>query len=150
MDGNSQAQASLDSVAAEIATAPTQLTTVRGWLLSFTLHVLTGFLAVAGHYGVMWVLLSFGTPAVPASAGGFMVGAAIRFFLSHFHIFSPEDGMPATLPRFIVSLGIQLAANMFILDVLLGFWSSVWLAQATTTVVMTFANYLMYRLWVFR
>lgn len=120
------------------------------WVRSFFLHVVTGFVAVAGHYGVMWVLLSFGTHALVASTGGFVVGAAIRYVLSYFHVFSPSDGIPATFARFLVSLAIQLIGNLVILDTLLQIWPHVWLAQATTTVLMTIVNYLMYRLWVFR
>ena len=39
------------------------------WLHSFSLHVATGFLAVAAHYSVMFVFVRAGVAGVPASNG---------------------------------------------------------------------------------
>jgi len=120
------------------------------WLREFTLHVLTGFLTVAAHYSVMWLLVRSGMAAVPASGIGFLAGAATRFVLSYTKVFSPADGVPVTLARFIVALGLQWIANIALLDGLLLTGLQLWLAQIGTTVVLTFINYLAYRLWVFR
>jgi hypothetical protein len=51
--------------------------------------------------------------------------------------------------RFLVALAAQMAANTFMLAFFLHNGLSVWGAQITTTVILTFANYLAYRLWVF-
>lgn len=124
--------------------------TLRDWVRRFILHVLTGFLAVAAHYSLMWLLLHGGMAAVPASTLGFVAGAATRFLLSYLHVFSPSDAMPATLFRFLLALGFQMLANMALLDGLLRLGLGLWAAQVATTIILTFANYVIYRLWVFR
>jgi putative flippase GtrA len=119
-------------------------------LFGFVLHVLTGVAAVVAHYALMWLLLHYGVSALPASAIGFLAGAATRFTFSYVKIFSPSKGMPVTLVRFVAALGAQFVANMALFDAFLGLGFSVWVAQATTTVLLTAANYLVYRLWVFK
>lgn len=121
-----------------------------GWLLGFVLHVLTGVLAVAAHYSLMWALLGVGLAAVEASAIGFLAGAATRFTLSYVKIFAPSNGVHVTLFRFAAALGLQLIGNMVLLAGLLRLGLSVWGSQVTVTVLLTFINYLVYRLWVFR
>jgi putative flippase GtrA len=120
------------------------------WLHTFALHVATGFLAVAAHYAVMWALVRSGTAGVPASAVGFLAGALTRFSLSYWHVFAPTRGVRVASLRFVVVIAVQLAANSALLAGLLQAGMSLWPAQVTTTVALTFANYLAYRLWVFR
>ncbi len=120
------------------------------WLHTFVLHVATGFLAVAAHYSTMYVLVRAGFAGVPASALGFVAGALTRFVLSYWHVFSPSRGVKVASLRFVVAITAQLAANSALLASLLGLGMSLWPAQVTTTVLLTFANYLAYRLWVFR
>lgn len=120
------------------------------WLREFTLHVLTGVLTVVAHYSLMWLLVKAGMGAVAASGVGFIAGAATRFVLSYTKVFSPADGVPVTLVRFMAALGAQWVANMALLGGLIGLGMSVWLAQVSTTVLLTFTNYLAYRFWVFK
>jgi putative flippase GtrA len=120
------------------------------WLHTFVLHVATGFLAVAAHYAVMWGFVRGGMAGVPASALGFAGGAATRFALSYWHIFEPTRGMKVASARFLVVILLQLAANSALLALLLDGGVPLWPAQIATTIVLTFANYLAYRLWVFR
>ena len=120
------------------------------WLHSFSLHVVTGFAAVAAHYATMYVVLRTGVAPVPASAIGFLAGAATRFVLSYAHIFTPSRGVPAAGARFVVAIGAQLAANSALLAALTQSGMTVWPAQLLTTIVLTVANYLVYRWWVFR
>ena len=120
------------------------------WIHSFTLHVATGFLAVAAHYSVMYVFVRAGVAGVPASALGFVGGALTRFALSYLHVFSPSRGVKVASVRFLLVIAVQLAANSALLASLLRLGMSLWPAQVTTTIVLTFANYLAYRLWVFR
>jgi putative flippase GtrA len=98
----------------------------------------------------MYALLRAGVEPVPASAGGFVAGAATRFALSYAHIFAPTQGVHAAGARFAVAIAAQLAANSALLAVLTQQGVAVWPAQVTTTVVLTFINYLVYRWWVFR
>ena len=120
------------------------------WLHSFSLHVVTGFVAVAAHYALMYGLLRSGLSAVPASAGGFVAGAATRFVLSYAHLFAPTQGVHAAGGRFAVALAAQLAGNSALLALLTEHGVAVWPAQVATTVALTFVNYLVYRWWVFR
>ncbi len=120
------------------------------WVRTFSLHVLTGAVATLVHYALMWLLLASGMTALPASAFGFAAGATTRFILSYSHVFSPSDAVPVTLFRFLLALGAQAITNVALLDALLGLGLAVWPAQICATVLLTFANFLMYRLWVFR
>jgi len=120
------------------------------WIHTFALHVATGVLAVAAHYSLMYGLVRTGMAGVPASAVGFLAGALTRFALSYWHIFAPTRGVAVASARFVVVITVQLAANSALLAGLLALGLSLWPAQIATTVALTFANYLAYRLWVFR
>ena len=123
---------------------------VGHWLHSFSLHVVTGFAAVAAHYAVMYALIRMGLAPVAASAVGFCAGALTRFVTSYAHIFAPTRGVQAAGLRFVVTIGAQLAANSALLAALTGSGVAVWPAQVATTIALTFVNYLVYRWWVFR
>ncbi len=127
-----------------------QGTGIVHWIHSFSLHVATGVLAVAAHYALMFGLVQSGMPGVPASALGFTAGALTRFALSYWRVFSPSRGMTAAGTRFIIAIAAQLAANTLLLAGFLKLDMPLWPAQITTTVLMTFVNYLVYRFWVFR
>ena len=120
------------------------------WLHSFSLHIVTGFAAVAAHYALMYGLLRAGLGPVPASGIGFGAGALTRFALSYAHIFSPSAGVHTAGVRFAVVIAAQLAANSALLAALTRGGIDVWPAQVATTVLLTFVNYLAYRWWVFR
>jgi len=120
------------------------------WFHTFTLHVVTGFVAVAVHYSAMYALVEAGVAAVPASAAGFVLGAMTRFATSYLHIFAPTRSASAAGVRFIVVFALQLGANSALLALLLAQDVPLWPAQVATTIVLTFGNYLAYRLWVFR
>jgi putative flippase GtrA len=120
------------------------------WIHSFSLHVATGAIAVAAHYSVMYGLVKAGLPGVPASGLGFVAGALTRFALSYWRVFAPSRGMTVAGTRFVVAIALQLVVNTLLLAGLLQAGLTLWPAQVTTTVLMTFGNYLAYRLWVFR
>lgn len=117
---------------------------------SFSLHVVTGFAAVAAHYALMYGLLQAGAAPVPASAIGFVAGALTRFLLSYAHIFTPTRGVQVAGKRFIFAIAVQLVANSAMLAALTKSGVGVWPAQVMTTVLLTLVNYLVYRWWVFR
>ena len=123
---------------------------VGHWIHSFSLHVATGFAAVAAHYALMYAMLRTGLAPVPASAVGFVAGALTRFVFSYAHIFTPTQGINVACVRFVVTIVAQLAANSALLAALTTAGLAVWPAQVTTTILLTFANYLVYRWWVFR
>jgi len=120
------------------------------WVREFVLHVLTGVLTVVAHYSLMWLLIRGGMVAVAASGIGFLAGAVTRFFLSYTKVFSPADSVPVTLIRFMTALGAQWVVNILLLNAFLMAGLMLWFAQVGATVVLTFVNYLVYRLWVFR
>ena len=120
------------------------------WIHSFSLHVFTGFAAVAAHYALMYGLLRADLSPVPASAIGFLAGALTRFAFSYAHIFAPTRGVHAAGVRFVVAIAAQLAANSALLAALTQTGVAVWPAQVLTTVLLTIVNYLVYRWWVFR
>ena len=103
------------------------------WLHSFSLHVATGFAAVAAHYALMFAMLRIGLQPVPASAVGFLAGALTRFVFSYAHIFAPTRGIQAAGVRFVVAIVAQLAANSALLAALTEAGLSVWPAQVLTT-----------------
>ncbi len=116
----------------------------------FTLHVVTGFAAVAAHYGTMAALLAIGLSPVPASSVGFAAGAVVRFMLAYRHVFDPTLPVAHSGLRFAIALGAQALANAALLSAGIALGIPTWPAQVGATVLMTFANYAAYRLWVFR
>ncbi len=126
---------------------------IKRWLAEFwrfTLHILTGLLAVAAHYALMAILLYFGSKPLVATTIGTAAGALTRFVLSYLHVFEPTKGAKVAIGRFLVVLGAQTIANGAVFSAFLGLGLTTWPAQIATTILLTFANYAMYRLWVFR
>lgn len=123
---------------------------VIGLIANFTLHVLTGFIAVAVHYSMLYLLLKVSMPPLIASGIGFCGGAVTRFVLAYYRVFAPTQGLTAAGWRFVVVVGAGMLANTALLGALLAAGLSVWPAQIATTISLTFGNYVAYRLWVFR
>jgi putative flippase GtrA len=139
-----------DSTARAVETQSLRRAVVIGLIANFSLHVLTGFAAVAVHYGVLYGLLELGVPPLAASAIGFGGGALTRFGLSYWRVFSPSRGLTIAGRRFVIAIAVQAVANTALLALLLSLGVGVWPAQIATTIVLTFVNYAAYRLWVFR
>ena len=118
--------------------------------MRFARHVLTGILAVLVHYGLMSLALRADAAPLVATSIGFIGGAVVRFLTAYFHVFAPSESVAFALPRFLLALTAQWALNGLLLGGLMQTGLSVWVAQVTTTVMLTFVNYLVYRLWVFR
>ena len=116
----------------------------------FALHIVTGIAAVAAHYGTMAVLIAFGMAPVPASSIGFGAGAIVRFTLAYRHVFDPTLPVAHSGLRFAIALGAQALGNAALLSAGLALGIPTWPSQIGATVLMTFANYAAYRLWVFR
>jgi putative flippase GtrA len=120
------------------------------WSWRFALHVVTGLVCVAVHYGIMALLLSAGIGPVLSSGLGFVAGAITRFVTAYYKVFAPGSTVVRTLPRFIMALAAQGLLNSLLLLLLLEVGLPVWYAQVGATGLMTVLNYLVYRLWVFR
>lgn len=120
------------------------------WAYGFCLHVITGLIATAAHYSVMFILIRVGMAGLLASTLGFSVGAITRFLLSYFHVFSPTSGVRKAMFRFALALFIQMVANSLLLGTLMAAGLQVWEAQIVTTAALTIFTYIGGKLWVFR
>ena len=116
----------------------------------FALHVATGFVAVAAHYGTMAAAIALGAAPVPGSSIGFAAGALVRFALAYWHVYDTTLPIAHSGARFAVALGAQALANAALLSAGLALGVGTWTAQVAATILMTFANFAAYRLWVFR
>jgi putative flippase GtrA len=117
---------------------------IQDWIVRFARHVLTGIFAVLVHYGLMSLGLRADAAPLVATSIGFIGGAIVRFLTAYFHVFAPSESVAFALPRFLFALAALL------LGALMQAGLSVWTAQIATTILLTFVNYLVYRLWVFR
>ena len=116
----------------------------------FVLHVATGLVAVGAHYGTMAAAIAMGAAPVPGSSIGFAAGAIVRFALAYWHVFDTTLPVAHSGVRFAIALGVQALANAAILSAGLAIGLGTWTSQVIATVAMTFVNFAMYRLWVFR
>jgi len=116
----------------------------------FVLHIATGFVAVAAHYGTMAAAIALGASPVGGSSIGFVAGALVRFALAYWHVFDATLPVAHSGMRFAVALGGQALANAALLSAGLSLGFGTWPSQVVATILMTFANYAAYRLWVFR
>ena len=123
---------------------------IQDWIVRFARHVLTGVLAVLVHYGLMSLALRADAAPLIATSIGFIGGAVVRFLTAYFHVFAPSESVRFALPRFLLALAAQWALNVILLGGSMQMGLSVWVAQIATTILLTFVNYLVYRLWVFR
>lgn len=124
--------------------------TLYDWIERFIRHVITGVAAVLVHYGLMALALRADLAPVTATSIGFIGGAATRFVTAYFHVFAPRSSIQMAMPRFVLALGAQWVFNVLLLSLFIGYGLDVWVAQAATTIILTFVNYVTYRLWVFR
>ena len=120
------------------------------WQVQFFQHLVTGAIATAAHYIVMWFALSLQLWPALATSIGFMVGAATRFFFSYFHIFEPEKNVSGALPHFALALFLQLLLNAALFSSFMIFTTHIWYAQVVTTILLTVFNFLIYKYWVFK
>ena len=120
------------------------------WKVQFLQHVITGVIATAAHYVVMWFALHLELWPVLATTIGFTAGAVTRFFFSYFHIFEPERDVIKALPHFVMALALQMALNAALLAFFLALKIPVWPAQVLTTGATVVSNFLVYKFWVFK
>lgn len=120
------------------------------WQVQFFQHLVTGVIATAAHYVVMWFALNLQLWPVMATTIGFTAGASTRFFFSYFHIFEPERDVMKALPHFVMALALQMVINAVLLAILLAVEVPVWPAQVITTGALVIFNFLVYKFWVFK
>ena len=122
----------------------------KGWKVQFFQHLITGIIATAAHYMVMWLILLVDIPPAIATSIGLVAGATTRFLFSYYHIFEPERNWSTALPFFIFALAMQMGLNVFLLTVFISLNIPLWPSQIITTILLTTFNFLVYRYWVFK
>ena len=113
----------------------------KDWRIQFFQHVLTGGIATAAHYVIMWIALVLSSIPVLATTFGFVAGATTRFLFSYFHVFDPEQGAVKAMPRFVLALALQMLVNAGLLSLLLYAAYPVWPSQVSTTGVLVILNF---------
>lgn len=120
------------------------------WHIQFSQHLLTGAMATVAHYVVMWLALSIQLHPALATSFGFIVGATTRFLFSYYHVFEPAKNATATVPHFVLALGLQMIVNAGLLTLFLSMSLPVWPSQILTTALLTIFNFLIHKYWVFK
>jgi putative flippase GtrA len=119
---------------------------------SVPMYIGAGGIATASHYAVTIAAVELlGAPPLAASAGGFAVGAAVKYFLNYFVAFRSGERHGVALPRFALTLAALFALNAGIFTLfqqVVGLHYMV--AQVLTTILLIPPGYLLSRLWVFR
>lgn len=132
-------------------TAPARAHPVRH-RRSLPIYVGSGGMATASHYAVTIAAIElFAAPPIPASAMGFMTGAAIKYWLNYSVAFRSRARHARAVLRFAFALAAMLGLNTLLFGLFqrgLG-WHYL-LAQAITTVLLILPGYVLHREWVFR
>jgi len=119
---------------------------------SVPMYVGAGGIATGCHYVTTITAVElFGVAPVAASAGGFVVGAIVKYCLNYFVSFRSDERHGAAVPRFAAMLAILFLLNISIfalLNQLAGLHYVV--AQVATTILLIAPGYVLSRLWVFR
>jgi putative flippase GtrA len=117
----------------------------------FVLFALVGCAAAVGHYGVLILLAEWAAvPPVPASAAGFIVGAAVSYALNYRFVFRSGKSHAPTLAKFLTVATIGLGLNSAIMAALTtGLEFHYLLAQIAATASVMVWSYAGNRCWTF-
>ena len=74
-----------------------------------------GAVGTVAHYVTLVLLVGFGTPVVPASTTGFVLGAFVNYALNHRLTFASERAHRVALPRFFAVAGVGLLLNAVVM-----------------------------------
>ncbi len=112
----------------------------------------SGGVATASHYAVTVVAVELlSVPPIPASAMGFMTGAAIKYWLNYSIAFRSRALHRHAMVRYGLALGAMLALNTLLFGLFeQGLGLHYLLAQAITTILLIPPGYVLHREWVFR
>jgi putative flippase GtrA len=119
---------------------------------SIPMYVGAGGIATGSHYVTTIAAVELlGVHPVAASAGGFAVGALVKYCLNYFVAFRSGERHAVAIPRFVLMVGAMLVLNTLIFALLhQGAGLHYMAAQVLTTVLLIPPGYLVSRLWVFR
>jgi putative flippase GtrA len=128
---------------------------------SIPMYLGAGGIATAAHYATMIALVElFAALPMVATASGFGVGAAVKYWLNYVMVFRSDQEHAVAVPRFAVTLAILFILNMAafwcyqqLLDAYPGLAPPrlhYIIAQVLTTGTMIPPGYALSRLWVYR
>jgi putative flippase GtrA len=119
---------------------------------SLPAYVGAGGIATASHYAVTIIAVEFlSVLPIPASAIGFTIGAAIKYWLNYSVAFRSRARHRQAMIRYLLALGVMLALNTLLFSLLeSGLGLHYVLAQACTTILLIPPGYVLHREWVFR
>jgi putative flippase GtrA len=136
----------------EAAAAPERPSFIARHMRSFPVYVGSGGVATASHYVVTIAAVElFSAARVAASAGGFAVGAGVKYWLNYVVAFRSRAPHASALARYALVLAAMLALNTVLFAALQGGLGLHYLvAQAITTILLIPPGYVISRRWVFR
>lgn len=118
----------------------------------FLLFSTAGGFAAIGHYGTLIALSELaGTPPVPASLAGFIVGGAISYVLNYRFTFRSAKQHGEALTKFLTVAAVGFVLNGLVMAALTGGARLHYLAaQIAATAVVLVWTFLCNRYWTFR
>lgn len=123
---------------------------LSSWLPRFVRFLMGGGTATALHYGIMQALLLHGMPPAPAAMTGALTGAVVNYRLQRDMVFRTRRHQPATVRRYLAALGAGWLLNgLFFLLLHDGLHLAPLSAQASTTLLLVFLNYWLFKRYVF-
>jgi len=118
--------------------------------------LVSGGIATAAHWAVLWGLVNIQVDAVLASSVGAFVGAVVNYFLQYFFTFRTQRKHKQTLMAYIPAVLVSWLLNLGLFYSLYGslfsmpMFSDPLLAQVVTTGIVMVVNFLLYKKVVFR
>jgi putative flippase GtrA len=120
--------------------------------MQFSRFLIVGVVATCLQYGCMWMLLAFEVcgPAI-ASSAGYGLSAIANYFLNYQFTFHSNRHHRSALSRFFGLVAFGLSCNAYLLVKLSdGFGLNIWLSQIMASFLVTFLNFALAKLWVYR
>ncbi|MDW7646141.1 MAG: GtrA family protein [Desulfuromonadales bacterium] len=116
----------------------------------FLVFSAVGAVGTTSHFVVLFLLVQFaGTPPVPASVAGFVVGAVVNYWLNYLITFRSHKPHGPTFTKFLVVALVGLGLNTLIMAI-----GTMWLyylfSQALATGLVLVWNFLCNRFWTFK
>lgn len=124
---------------------------MRALLRQIVRFLMVGGLATVVHYAVLVLLVrAFSVEPVLASGSGFVISAALNYWLSHRYTFRSTRGHTTALPRFAMVATAGLAINQVVLGALVSLTAAHYLvAQVLATACVMAWNFVLGRMWTF-
>lgn len=108
-----------------------------------------GAIATALHYATLIALVSFGAPALPASAAGSIVGLLAHYFISSRWVFVRAPAEHTAFVRFILVSALAFLLNSLLMWAGLALGMHYLIAQIISTLLVMLFNYVLHANWTF-